>query len=326
MCLERLGAKTANIIQFIKGINMSSKESLNDIERLKLKEQIPSVIYFNNLSIPSIENYLSMNDISELRKIAMNGGISIKEKINRMNAIMNARGFKKFAGGTNRVVYRYLEDDRFVVKIAADRVGMKDNPNEFNNQFFLKPFVAKTFYVSACGTVGFAERVNPLMTTSDFEYNSDEIFDIITKFFIGEYALEDFGSQYFKNWGVREDFGPVLLDYPYLYRLNGKKLFCNNIVNGEVCDGEICYTNGFNHFICPKCKRVYMAHELGDDVTNVNQGNIILKKQNSIKVNLMQGDKIIFKNYETSDIISKPSVKSKYNFKFSLTNPDKPNN
>ena len=29
------------------------------------------------------------------------------------------------------------------------------------------------------------------------------------------------------NYGLREGFGPVLLDYPYVFELDGRKLICN---------------------------------------------------------------------------------------------------
>ena len=91
---------------------------------------------FDALWMPSMYNYLTIQDIEQLKQIAtsvsLNGKINKKYKM--IDDIMTARGFKKFHSGTNRVVYRYLEDKSFVVKIAVDRVGMGDNPAEFRNQ------------------------------------------------------------------------------------------------------------------------------------------------------------------------------------------------
>ena len=47
---------------------------------------------------------------------------------------MRRRGFVKFAAGTNRVVYRPVESDTFVIKVAYDAIGLGDNPKEFRNQ------------------------------------------------------------------------------------------------------------------------------------------------------------------------------------------------
>ena len=35
--------------------------------------------------------------------------------------------------------------------------------------------------------------------------------------------MADIGTNFFMNWGIRPGFGPVLLDYPYVYELDGNK-------------------------------------------------------------------------------------------------------
>ena len=75
---------------------------------------------------------------------------------------MRSRGFVRLAGGTNRLVYRHLEYTPIVVKVAMDREGIKNNPDEFRTQHYIKPFCAKPFEVSPCGTVGLFEGWNEL--------------------------------------------------------------------------------------------------------------------------------------------------------------------
>ena len=146
-----------------------SKADVLDILRSRQLSNLE--FHFENLNIPPMWYYLSNQDVEELRKIATS--IKLASKINvkysMIDEIMRRRGFKRFSAGTNRVVYRYLEDDRFLVKIAVDKVGMQDNPLEFKNQFLLQPYVSKMFYISECGTVGFCERVLPIKNKYEFK-------------------------------------------------------------------------------------------------------------------------------------------------------------
>ena len=67
------------------------------------------------------------------------------------------------------------------------------------------------------------------------------------------------------NWGVRENFGPVLLDFPYVYKLDGSKLFCrakNPLSPTGCCEGEIDYDAGYNELVCKRCGVVYRAKEI----------------------------------------------------------------
>ena len=69
------------------------------------------------------------------------------------------------------------------------------------------------------------------------------------------------------NFGIREGFGPVLLDFPYVYKLDGEKLFCNRPTpDGEFCGGVIDYDAGFNGLYCTKCGAMYKAKELEEAI------------------------------------------------------------
>ena len=83
-----------------------------------------------------------------------------------LDTILKNRGFRKFHSGTNRIVYAYLEDTSFLIKVALDKVGMRDNPDEMKSSYKLKPFLPKVFEVSPCGTVATVERVDAPGTTA----------------------------------------------------------------------------------------------------------------------------------------------------------------
>jgi len=264
------------------------------IDILKAKKMSPMEFNFDSLWLPPMQCYLLPQDVEALRQIATSIRLSakIEQKYNMIDQIMKARGFRRFSGGTNRVIYSHLEDPRFVAKIAVDKVGMQDNPMEYKNQFLLKPYVAKTFYTSPCGTVGFAERVLPIKKAAEFKEIAGDIFDIIVYKILGNYVVEDVGTKFFMNWGIRAGCSPVLLDYPYIFKLDGRKLYCNNVTpdTGIPCNGEIDYDPGFNHLVCTKCGKQFLARDLQDDSI---ENKIIIKGGTHMKVVVREGGKIV---------------------------------
>lgn len=276
------------------------------------KEKSPLEFKFDSMWIPSMYNFLTPQDIAELHYLASSAKFSSKidYKYKEIDRIMNNRGFRKFHCGTNRIVYSYLEDQSFLVKIALDKVGLTDNPAEYRNQFLLKPFVTKVFEVSPCGTVATVERVEPITSRQEFMSVAEDIFDLMNQCIIGKYVLEDVGTNYFMNWGLRKGFGAVLLDYTYVYELDGNKLFCNKVepITGEVCNGVIDYDSGFNNLICSKCGKRYLAKSLEQ---SVKDKLIILKDEGEIemKIRLQRGKETVAvfqTNDETSTIIRRP--------------------
>ena len=296
------------------------------LDILRTKQMDPLEFHFDNLWIYPMYYYLSQADVDALHKIATSVRLSsqIKKKYKMIDDIMVARGFKRFSAGTNRVIYRYYEDDRFLVKIAVDKVGMQDNPLEYKNQFFLKPFVAKTFYVSQCGTVAFSERVVPMKNILEFKEIASDVFDILVNKILGLYVVEDVGTKYFMNWGIRPGFGPVLLDYPYVYDLDGDKLFCTaiNPDTGIPCNGEIDYDEGFNHLVCNQCGKIYLA----TDLRNKSADNkVIIKRGGSqMRIVIKKGDKVISEPIPMDDVIQKPVRRvMKNNFAVTINRPGK---
>lgn len=273
------------------------------------KEKSPLEFKFDSMWIPSMYNFLTPQDIQELHYLASSAKFSSKIdfKYKEIDRIMTNRGFRKFHCGTNRIVYSYLEDQSFLVKIALDKVGLSDNPAEYRNQFLLKPFVTKVFEVSPCGTVATVERVEPITSREEFMSIGEDIFDLMNQCIIGKYVLEDVGTKYFMNWGLRKGFGAVLLDYTYVYELDGNKLFCNKFIpeTGEICNGVIDYDAGFNNLICSKCGKRYLAKELEQ---SVKEKLIILKDEGEIdmKISLKRGNQTVatfFTNEETDTIV-----------------------
>lgn len=281
----------------------------NILNILYNKQQSPLEFNFDSLTAPPLLSLLTIQDITELNKIAtsikLNGKIDLKYKL--IDQIMTNRGFVKLHAGTNRVVYRFLEDQRFVVKIAVDRVGLGDNPAEYKNQFLLKPFVTKIFEVSPCGTVALVERVDAILSREEFLSVADDIFNLITKFFVGKYILEDFGTHYFMNWGIRNSISPVLLDFPYVYELDGNKLYCNasTLYNRNIpCGGQLDYDDGFNNLICTRCGKHYHARDLKKSEENKL---IIIGGKKKMKVKVLFGTRVMKDN--THEVIKSIPIK-----------------
>lgn len=288
--------------------------AIDVLDILRAKRMSPMEDHFERICLPlPMTFYLSPQDIEALRKIATSVKLAgkIREKYKMIDDIMRARGFKRFAAGTNRVIYSFYEDSSFLVKIAVDRVGMQDNPMEYQNQFFLKPYVAKMFCISPCGTVGFAERVIPIKNIAEFKEIASDVFDILVTKFLGKYVVEDVGTKYFMNWGIRIGHGPVLLDYPYVYKLDGKKLYCNEFLPDFncICNGEIDYNSGFNHLVCGRCGKIYLAVDLRDDTPDNKK--IIAKGGYSMKVQLVRGNKVVYDPIPMDDTITQQKAPKK---------------
>ena len=228
-----------------------------------VKERDLGEDFFDYLQGPPVSAFFTPYEIDYIKKLILRNRNDVK--INMLNAIMKSKGFSRLSAGTNRIVYRYYEDPTFVLKVALDRVGLQNNLDEFRNQNFLKPYVCKIFNTTPDGLMATVERVNPITTKAEFDALLVDVFYIIVGKLIGEMVSDDIGKNYFRNYGVRSGFGPVLLDYPYFYKLDPEKLFCSNVdERGIRCNGLIDYDDGFNHLYCRKCGKRYFALDLED--------------------------------------------------------------
>ena len=77
-----------------------------------------------------ILSLMSMQDIDYIRKLILSPRYSgnNKYKMDKIDEVMHFRGFTRFAGGTNRLVYIHPAAPNAVFKVAIDSVGITDNP------------------------------------------------------------------------------------------------------------------------------------------------------------------------------------------------------
>lgn len=256
---------------------------------------IPRIVSLWDSILPPCRllDLLTVYDIANLNKIAKSGRVSDPTKKKKLiTSIMEARGFRRINCGTNRIVFKYKEDQRFLVKVAFDQVAISDNLAEMRNQEYLKPFCAKCFEVSPCGTVGMFERVVPVLNKDQFISIGERVFDIIVNCFIGKFIMADFGNRYYRNWGVRKGAHPVILDYPYLYELDPTKLTCTKYdpkSPTKQCGGVIDYDDGFNYLICPKCGKMYLASDLAKK-TKKKSNLMVESEEVNMKIQLTMRD------------------------------------
>lgn len=223
------------------------------------------------------------------------------KKYEIIDKIMHEIGFKRLAGGTNRLVYNRDDYPNICVKVAIDKEGMKNNLDEYKVQFLLKPFCCKVYDVEPQGVVGLFEQVIRITSREQFMDIADCVFKLITELFLGRYIMEDIGTYYMFNWGIRYGFGPVLLDFPYVYELDGSKLLCTHIFdNRTICRGEIDYDPGFNYLYCKKCGKRYRAIELSKTQRGVFIPSILKGEDVTMKVVVSNGDNVI-KIVDTKD-------------------------
>ena len=271
------------------------------------KEKSPLDFNFDTLIAPSMYNWLQPYQCDQLYNIAssVKYASKVKMKYKAIDEIMTKCNCRKIASGTNRVVYMPYEYKGLVFKIAIDRVGLSDNPAEYKNQFVLKPDITKIFEVHPSGAIGSVERVKPVTSIEEYISIADDVYNLLVKKIIGRYVLEDIGTNFFMNIGVREGYGPVLLDFPYVYELDGSKLYCNDTSLGSPCCGEIDYDDGFNYLVCTKCGKKYNARDLQS--TSSNSSIKIIKEgaEVNMKSIIVEDGKVVAQAQGTDSISTK---------------------
>lgn len=106
--------------------------------------------------------------------------------------------------------------------------------------------------------------------------------------------------------------GPVLLDFPYVFKLDGNKLYCTTKIienGGRPCGGVIDYDDGFNNLKCTKCGRLYLATELKKEDSLIILNN---EEDLKMKVQFCKGDKIIKEVDQSTDYINLDSLKDNH--------------
>jgi hypothetical protein len=290
------------------------------LDRLTSKTTTQAEFNFDNLQAPPINSIFSIQDLQYLHYLATSLKLSGKPlfKFNEIDKIMESRGFSQFINGTNRVVYKH-NNFNFLCKVAYNSESCKDSLKEFHNQYFLKPFVTKIFEVTPDGVVAFCEKVEPITSTEEYRSIAKDIYVMFNEWFLGSgFIFDDMGSEDFMNTGIRKNFGPVILDFPYVYHLDPNKIFCvspdNNSPTG-CCEGEIDYDAGFNQLSCSKCGAKYRAKELAQ---KIKDNKNIIKNQGGIAMKFTisggkLGDEVIEYNGVSSGVKSIPRENNKKN-------------
>lgn len=250
------------------------------IDRLKGGTTTIDEFNYDNLLAPPLSTLLNQYDIDRLYNIATSVRYAgnVKKKYKAIDEILLPRDFTKLSAGTNRLCYKFQHDDSFVIKVAYDSVAIRDSPAEFINQYTLKPFCTKVFEVDPCGVVGSFERVDPITSREEFASVADDVYDLIDNWLLSSgHIMADIGTKYFMNYGLRRGFGVVVIDFPYLYEIDGNKIFCTSPDSNSdtgICSGVIDFDPGFNELYCEKCGTRYRVKEISK---NIEEGKILIR-------------------------------------------------
>lgn len=272
---------------------------------------------WDKMSKPPLTTYVPAPIIDQLRSIVNNVKLmnNPSKKYDLVNKLFDNIGLKPLASGTNRRTFYCTYDPTVVIKIASDRVGKSDNLSEFTLQKLIKPFCTKSFDVTPDGVVALVERVET-MKEADFKrvYASD-VFDFTFEILRRGYVMEDIGGNFYKNWGIRFGFGPVILDYPYIFELDWTKLRCSHkdVHTGYLCDGylDYDYDKGMSEIICTKCGTRYTAKYLARRIEaktllekiNRKRDNEMALLDTDFKVVIKRGDQIVKRCYNETDTV-----------------------
>lgn len=300
-----------NIIERQRYLN-----SRTDFQRFN-ENRIKSEFVWSKLVKPPITSYIPMDCIRYIEGLV--GSVRLmnkpQEKYKLIEDVLAQFKFKKLNSGTNRRAF-YCEYDPYVVlKIGSDTVGKSDNIYEFYNAELAKPFCAKPFDVLPSGIMLLTERAEP-MNEDDFKNRyAGEVFDVIFRLLSMGYIMEDVGANFFKNWGIRYEFGPILIDYPYMYEIDWSKLKCSytDPRTNERCHGYIDYDydSGMSELVCTTCGTRYSAKSLAKLITSNSFDTIVKKgrkrtmgllKATNLKVKLMRGNEVVHKYYDEADV------------------------
>ena len=305
MNIKEHNAKIQNILQLSRISNKNGEIAFPEFD-------------YGGLTRPPIHSYLPFNIINQIKNLVHDPKLMARpsQKYKLMNEILRPIGFRHLASGTNRRTFYSIFDEGIVLKIALDSVGEEANLREYQTQYFIQPFCAKTFDVLPDGLIALSERVEP-MREEDYKNTwSSDIFDFIFQILNRGYIMEDVGGNFFKNWGVRFGFGPVILDYPYIYEIDWHKLKCSkkDPITNDKCLGDLDYdySRGMSEIICTKCGARYSAKYLAKlvNVSEINKRreNIMSLIPTEVKVTTMRGSNVLRRFYSETEERKDPDV------------------
>ena len=207
---------------------------------------------FDSLRGPRVCDVIDPESMELIRKAVKSP--SPQKKLKMVKDIITERcpRLRYFNRGTNRFAFIDILDDSYIFKIGHTMEGENATKNEFATQDILKPFCTRIFDISEDGIFSTCERVQRYEKDAYAE-RFDEIKYVLQEV-MSRCVVDDAGLLTFNNWGIREGFGPVILDYARCYRLVDKYVRCNHKKsNGEYCDGIMQFDTTFSYFRCPKC-------------------------------------------------------------------------
>ena len=250
---------------------------------------------YDSMTVNPLYSYFNYEDINEIRSCGFN--------LIKLNEFMEKRGFKFLTSGTNRRVYTCNYDNRIIAKIAIDSSGRKNNLDEYQTQASVRPFCCKIFEVSQDGSIAIIERVTPIVSYNEWCKFTREIYIILKNIFANNgLAIEDIGIGSWKNWGYREGFGPVLIDYPTVFVYN-KNIRCNAEEDGVLCQGRIMYNDSFDFIECKNCGKRYIPRDLA-----IMSGTLNVKDVYSFRLN--RNNNTILDEYDGGENDMKISIKA----------------
>lgn len=269
---------------------------------------------YNAITAPPLFSMVPAQLDYYLYDLIIKSGYSIEKKYQVIDKTMADYGFYKLARGTNRSVYRSAFNNSIVLKIGMDKYGAEDARHEYRNQEHLKPFCAKTFEVSPSGIIGLFERVTPITHRDEFESIATDIYDMLFNIISQKFIMADVGLSFFMNYGLRLGFGPVLLDYPYLYKMDRHKLVCRRLLpDGSVCDGLIDYDAAFDFLVCEKCGKRFLAtdvatkeEEYSTPFIFINSGISLLETEEDPSMSkIIRGGRVVLSSDGSIDVPTK---------------------
>ena len=216
-------------------------------------------------------------------------------------------GFVRLGGGTNREVYKNLEDQSVVLKIAIDSLARNNNLAEIVKQHWIKPFCTKMYDVTPCGTLGLMERGDPIINRIQMANAAEGIYNVMEYCNDKGYVVGDGGGEYFMNYVIRPGFGPVLCDYTSVYKLDFSKLRCKrrDPVTGKLCGGSIDYAlPAMSKIVCSKCGAVYSALDLAKEVETMQQLIQLTRSDEIMEIRIYDGSgNVIRETKKSTDTI-----------------------
>lgn len=298
----------------------SRADLVNRLAKDTKKESAPPLFDFDMLRHPGmrmlIPDQVIANICSVVADIKLDNQKGKEYRRQYFKEQLAPYGFVRLGGGTNREVFKHLDDQSVVLKIAIDSLARNNNLAELVKQEWIKPFCTKMFDVTPCGTMGLMERGDPIINRIQRLNAVDGIYRVMEYCNDKGYVVGDGGGEYFMNYVIRPGFGPVLCDFTSVYKLDFAKLRCRRIDNrtGKICGGSIDYAlPAMSKIICEKCGAVYSALDLAKEVESMQQLIQLTRSDEIMEVKVIgsNGEVLVHSKKSTDVIKHDERVKAK---------------